>query len=123
MKMKTEIKTEVKEEPFENFESREQDKIDCITSQNFDHSFNEPEFPTQKTDFAIKRKIREGQKESDVPLKKLMQDCNKSNHFAKSETFQKKTDLVRLDQRQAIHEKPAKELEKSPIMEPEMPKS
>ena len=67
---------------------------------------NKPLDPTQKTDFAIKRKIREEQKESNVPLKKFMQDCNgKSNHFAKSETVQKETDLIRLDQGETIHEK------------------
>ena len=34
-----------------------------------------------------------------------MEDCNKSNHLAKSETIQKKRDLIRLDQRKTIHEK------------------
>ena len=34
-----------------------------------------------------------------------MEDCNESNHFAKSETVQKETDLIRLDQGETIHEK------------------
>ena len=91
--IKSEVKTEVKEEPFENFEAREQDGIDFITSADFDHSFNESEFPTQKTDCAIKHKIREEPNESNVPLKKFKQDCNQSNHHAKSKTIEKKTDL------------------------------
>ena len=35
--MKTEIKNEVKEEPFQDFESREQMGIDLITSEEFHH--------------------------------------------------------------------------------------
>ena len=35
--MKTEIKSEVKEEPFQDFESREQMGIDFITSEEFHH--------------------------------------------------------------------------------------
>jgi hypothetical protein len=91
--IKSEVKTEVKEEPFEKFEAREQGGIDFITCTDFDHSLNESEFPTQKTDFAIKHKIREEPNESNVPLKKFKQDCNQSNHYAKSETIEKKTDL------------------------------
>ena len=92
--VKTEVKTEVKEEPFENFEAREQGGIDFITSTDFDHSFNESEFPTQKIDFAIRHKIREEPNESNVPLKMFKQDCNQSNHHAKSKTIEKKTDLI-----------------------------
>ena len=69
--MKAEVKTEIKEEPFKKFESREQDGINFITSKDFDQNVNEPEFPTQKTDFALKRKIREEPNESNVPLKKF----------------------------------------------------
>ena len=36
LNMKTEVKTEVKEEPFETFEAREQGGIDFITSRNFE---------------------------------------------------------------------------------------
>ena len=42
--MKTEVKTEVKEESFETFEAREQVGIDFITSRNFDHSFYDSEW-------------------------------------------------------------------------------
>ena len=47
--MKTEVKTEVKEEPFEKFESREQEGIDLITSKNFDHSLAKSELTEMKT--------------------------------------------------------------------------
>ena len=93
IEFKTEVKIEVKEEPFEKFESREQDRIDLITSKDFDQNVNKSEFPTQKTDFAIKRKFREEPNKSNVPLKKFKQDCNQSNHYAKSERVVKKTDL------------------------------
>ena len=53
-KMKTEVKTEVKDEPFGKFEAREQGGIDFITSKDFDTSFNKPEFPTQN----VKRKVK-----------------------------------------------------------------
>ena len=72
-KMKTEVKTEVKEEPFATFEASEQGGIDFITSKDFDQNVNESEFPTQKIDFAIKRKIRKEPDESNVPLKKSKQ--------------------------------------------------
>jgi len=35
--MKMEVKNKVKEEPFEKFESREQDGVNLITSKDFDH--------------------------------------------------------------------------------------
>ena len=91
--IKSEVKTEVKEEPFEKFEAREQGGIDFITSKDFDLSFNESEFPTEKTDCALKHKIREETNESSAPLKKFKQDCNLPNHYAKSKTIEKKTDL------------------------------
>ena len=45
--MKTEIKNEVKEEPFQDFESREQDGIDLITSKDFDHPSIKSEMKTE----------------------------------------------------------------------------
>ena len=91
--IKSEVKTEVKDETFEKFESREQDGIDFTTSKNFDQNVNVSEFPTQNTDYSIKRKMREELDESNVPLKKFKQDCTQSNHFEKSKTIEKKADL------------------------------
>ena len=58
-KMKTEVKTEVKDEPFGKFEARDQDGIDFITSKDFDHSFNKPEFPTQNMKREVKTEVKE----------------------------------------------------------------
>ena len=89
IKIKTEVKSEIKEEPSENFEAREQAGIDFITSKDFDDIFNESEFLLQKTDFAMKHRIREEQNESNGPLKKFKQDCLQSNNFAKSQILKK----------------------------------
>jgi len=91
--IKSEFKTEVNEEPFEKFESREQGGIAFMTSKDFDQNVSESEFPTRKTDFALKHKIKEEPNESNMPLKKFKQDYNQSNHYAKSKTIEKKTNL------------------------------
>ena len=85
--MKTEVKTEVKEESFETFEAREQGGIDFITSKNFDQDVNETEFPTQKTDCRIKRKIREEPNESNVPLKMFKQKGSVHQSMSMGEEF------------------------------------
>ena len=58
-KMKTEVKTEVKDEPFGKFEAREQGGIDFITSKDFDHSYKMPEFPTLNMKRDVKTEVKE----------------------------------------------------------------
>ena len=58
-KMKTEVKTEIKDEPFGKFEAREQGGIDFITSKDFDHSYNMPEFPTLNMKRDVKTEVKE----------------------------------------------------------------
>ena len=67
--MKTEVKTEVKVEPFEKFESREQDGIDLITSENFDHSLvkSDSESTEMKTEVKTEVKVEPFEKFVCIP--------------------------------------------------------
>ena len=55
--MKTEFKAEVKEEAFQEFEAREQDGIDHITSKDFDNPYIKSETSRMKTE--IKDEVKD----------------------------------------------------------------
>ena len=65
--MKTEVKTEVKVENFEKFESREQDGIDLITSKDFGHPFVKSELTDMKTEVKIEVKVEPFEKFVCIP--------------------------------------------------------
>ena len=59
--MKPGVKMEVDKEPFDKFESREQDGIDLITSKDFDRPFIKSELTEMKTE--IKNEVKEVKEE------------------------------------------------------------